>query len=140
MGIKRVDMVRSTRCGHYDGKGRIAEWVLSQNKFNQDRMKAAVFTSGPYIEMAIAIGTPLSPTVEDGIVTWQVPLGSGAIPHVSLDDCGYYVRWMFDNIDKANGLDLEVAIEHVHYEDLARAFEAVTGHPARFIDVDLDTY
>jgi hypothetical protein len=47
---------------------------------------------------------------------------------------------MFDNIDKANGLDLEVAIEHVHYEDLARAFEAATGHPARFIDVNLDTY
>jgi hypothetical protein len=59
---------------------------------------------------------------------------------VSLEDRGYYARWLFDNPDRANWLDLEVAIEHIHYKDLARAFEAVTGHPARFIDVDLDTY
>ncbi|KAF4160318.1 hypothetical protein CNMCM6069_008668 [Aspergillus lentulus] len=139
-GYKKSGYDPKYRCGHYDGKGRIAEWVLFQNQSNQGRMKAAVFTSGPYIEMTIAIGTPMSPTMEDGTVTWRVPLGSGAIPHVSLDDCGYYVRWMFDNTHRANGLDLEVAIEHVHYEDLARAFEEVTGHPARFIDEDLDNY
>jgi hypothetical protein len=139
-GYKKSGYDPKFRCGHYDGKGRIAEWVLFQTQFNQDRMKAAIFTSGPYINMTIANGTPMAPTVEDGIVTWRAPLGPGAVPHVSLEDCGYYVRWLFDNIDKANGLDLEVSIEHVYYEDLARAFEAVTGHPARFIDVDLDTY
>jgi hypothetical protein len=37
-------------------------------------------------------------------------------------------------------MNLEVAIEHVAYEDLARAFEKVSGHHARFVDVDLDTY
>jgi hypothetical protein len=139
-GYKKSGYNPKYRCGHYDGKGRIAEWVLFQNQFNQDRMKAAVFTTGPYIEMTISMGTPMSPTVEDGVLTWRVPLGSGAIPHVSLDDCAFYARWLFDNIDKANGLDLEVAVEHVHYKDLAHAFEAVTGHPALFIDVDLDTY
>ncbi|KAI7969240.1 hypothetical protein EIK77_002255 [Talaromyces pinophilus] len=139
-GYKKGGYDPKFRCGHYDGKGRIAEWILFQNQSNQGRTKAAIFTSGPYIDMTIGIGTPMTPTVEDGIVTWRVPLGHGAVPHVSLEDCGYYVRWMFDNVDRANGLDLEVAIEHVHYEDLARAFEAVTGHPARFIDVDLDTY
>ncbi|KAJ5833631.1 hypothetical protein N7474_001942 [Penicillium riverlandense] len=139
-GYKKSGYDPKFRCGHYDGKGRIAEWVLYQTEFNQDRMKASVLTSGPYIDMTIANGTPMTPTVEDGIVTWRAPLGSGAVPHVSLEDCGYYARWLFDNIDKANGLNLEVAIEHVHYEDLARAFEAVTGHPARFIDVDLDSY
>lgn len=139
-GYKKSGYDPKFRCGHYDGKGRIAEWVLFQNQVSQDRMKASIFTTGPYIEMTLGMRTPMSPTVEDGIVTWRVPLGSGAVPHVSLDDCGYYVRWMFDNVDRANGLDLEVAIEHVHYEELARAFEDVTGHPARFIDVDLDTY
>ena len=139
-GYKKSGYDPKFRCGHYDGKGRIAEWVLYQTQFNHDRMKASVLTTGPYIDMTIANVTPMTPTVKDGIVTWRVPLGSGAVPHVSLEDCGYYARWLFDNIDKANGLDLEVAIEHVHYEDLARAFEVVTGHPARFIDVDLDTY
>jgi hypothetical protein len=34
--------------------------------------------------------------VEDGVVTWRVPLSEGAVPHVALEDCGYYVRWLFE--------------------------------------------
>ncbi len=128
------------RTGHYDGKGRVGEWILFQNQVNRDRMGAAVFTSGPYIEMVISPGTPMTPTVEDGVVTWRVPLGEGAIPHVALEDCGYYVRWLFDHPERANGMDLEVAIEHVTYANLAAAFEKVTGHPAQYIDTNLDTY
>ncbi|KAL1846786.1 hypothetical protein Plec18170_008927 [Paecilomyces lecythidis] len=128
------------RSGHYDGKGRMGEWILQQTKDNGHRMGAALFTTGPYMEMAIAKGTPMSPTVEDGIVTWRVPLGDGAVVHVSLEDCAYYVRWLFDHADRANGMELEVAIAHIGYDEMAEAFEKVTGHPARFIDVDLDSY
>ena len=128
------------RTGHYDGKGRIGEWILFQNQVNRDRMGTAIFTSGPYIEMVISPGTPMTPTVEDGVVTWRVPLGEGAVPHVALEDCGYYVRWLFDHPERANGMDLEVAIEHVTYANLAAAFEKVTGHPAQYIDTNLDTY
>ena len=128
------------RTGHYDGKGRVGEWILFQNQVNRDRMGAAIFTSGPYIEMVISPGTPMTPTVEDGVVTWRVPLGEGAVPHVALEDCGYYVRWLFDHPERANGMDLEVAIEHVTYANLAAAFEKVTGHPAQYIDTNLDTY
>jgi NmrA-like family len=78
--------------------------------------------------------------VEDGVVTWRVPLGEGAVPHVSLEDCGYYVRWLFDHPERANGIDLEVAVDQVAYADLAAAFEKVTGHPAQYIDTDLGTY
>jgi len=42
------------RTGHYDGKGRIGEWILFQNQVNRDRMGAAVFTSGPYISRTLA--------------------------------------------------------------------------------------
>jgi len=59
---------------------------------------------------------------------------------VALEDCGYYVRWLFDHPERANGMDLEVAIEHVTYANLAAAFEKVTGHPAQYIDTNLDTY
>ena len=82
----------------------------------------------------------MTPTVEDGVMTWRVPLGEGAVPHVSLEDCGYYVRWLFDHPERAIGMDLEVAIDHIAYADLAVAFENVTGHPARYIDTDLETY
>jgi hypothetical protein len=81
------------RAGHYDGKGRMGEWIF-QNKLNRDRMGAAVFTSGPYIELAISPLTPMTPAVEDGVVAWRVPLGEGAVAHVALEDCGYDVRWL----------------------------------------------
>ncbi|EKG14379.1 NmrA-like protein [Macrophomina phaseolina MS6] len=128
------------RTGHYDGKGRIAEWILQQTKQNGSKMGAAIFTSGPYMEMTISKGTPMSPMVEDGVVTWRVPLGDGAVAHVALDDCAYYVRWLFDNPGRANGMDLEVAIDHIPYSELARAFEKVTGRPAKYVDTDMDTY
>ncbi|MFL0292739.1 NmrA family NAD(P)-binding protein [Mycobacterium sp. SMC-18] len=139
-GLKKAGYDSKYRVGHYDGKGRVAEWILLQNQANSARMGAAIFTSGPYIEMTISPLTPMAPSVEDGVVTWRVPLGDGAVPHVSLEDCGYYVRWLFDNTDRSNGMDLEVAIDHISYRELARAFEAVTGHPARYVDTDIDAY
>jgi hypothetical protein len=139
-GLKKSGYDSRFRTGHYDGKGRVGEWILFQNQANGDRMGAALFTSGPYMEMVISPGTPMTPAVEDGVLTWRVPLGDGAVPHVALEDCGYYVRWLFDNPERANGMDLEVALEHVGYAELAAAFEKVTGHPARYIDTDLDTY
>jgi hypothetical protein len=128
------------RTGHYDGKGRIGEWILQQNKDNSKRMGAALFTTGPYIQMTIGKMTPVSPTVEDGVVTWRAPMGDGAVAHIDLDDCGYYIRWLFDNQERANGMDLEVAIDMIGYEELAKAFTAVTGKPAKYIPVDDETY
>ena len=128
------------RTGHYDGKGRIAEWILCQNKDNKEKMGAAIFTTGPYIEMAISSQTVMTPTIEDGVVTWRVPLGDGAVTHVALEDCGYYVRWLFDHSERSNGMNLEVAIADITYTELAAAFEKVTGHPARYIDTDLAWY
>ncbi len=138
--LKKAGYDSRFRTGHYDGKGRIGEWILFQNRDNRERMGAAVFTTGPYMEMALSAMTPMTPTVEDGVVTWRVPLGDGAVPHVALDDCGYYARWLFDHPERANGMNLEVAIEHVRYEELAAAFETVTGHPARYLDTDLEAY
>ncbi len=103
-------------------------------------MGAALFTTGPYIEMTIASQTLMTPSIENGVAKWRVPLGDGTVTHVSLDDCGPYVRWLFDHPERADGLDLEVGIADIKYADLATAFERVTGHPAKYIDVTLDEY
>jgi hypothetical protein len=139
-GYKKSGYRPEFRTGHYDGKGRIGEWILQQNKDNGKRMGASVFTTGPYIQMAIAKHTPMAPTLEDGIVTWRVPLGDGAVAHVDVDECGYYVRWLLENQERANGLDLEVAIDLISYSDLAKAFTAATGKPAQYIPVTLEEY
>ncbi|TFB02454.1 NmrA-like family domain-containing protein 1 [Trichoderma ghanense] len=130
------------RTGHYDGKGRVGEWILQQNKTPEiaKRMGAALYTTGPYMQMALGQRTPMSPVLEDGVVTWKVPLGEGAVAHVDLDDCEYYVRWLFDHQDRSNGLDLKVAISLVDYHEMARAFTKVTGRPAKYVDIDLETY
>ncbi|KAH7141921.1 NmrA-like family protein [Dactylonectria macrodidyma] len=126
------------RCGHYDAKGRMAEWMLSQN--GSSDMGVSVFTTGPYIEMAVSSKTVMTPRLENGVVTWRVPLGQGAVPHVSLDDCEHYVRWLFDHPERAIGMNLEVAIDHISYADLATAFQKVTGTPAQYIDMPMSMY
>lgn len=139
-GLKKGGYDSKFRAGHYDGKGRIAEWILMQNQKLGARMGAAIFTTGPYIEMTIASQTIMTPTVEEGVVTWRVPLGKGHVVHVALEDCGFYVRWLFDHPERANGMDLEVAIAPIGYDELAAAFEKVTGHKARYIDTSLEEY
>jgi hypothetical protein len=47
---------------------------------------------------------------------------------------------MFDNPDRANGMDLEVAIAHMSYSELAASFTKVTGKPAQYIDVPFPEY
>ena len=87
----------------------------------------------------------MTPKVEkdesgDEVMTWRMPLGDGAVPHVALSDCGYYVRWILDHQQQASGLDLQVAIAHIGYHELAEAFAKVTGKKARYIDVSLEQY
>lgn len=130
------------RCGHIHAKGRVAEFILGQNEELRKKhgMSAPLFSTGPYMEMTIGANTPLAPTVEGGVVTWKMPLGGGAVPQVALEDCGYYVKWLFDNHEKAQGMDLDVAMSHIPYKELAAAFSKVTGKPARYVDASFDEY
>ncbi|EXK23725.1 hypothetical protein FOMG_19513 [Fusarium oxysporum f. sp. melonis 26406] len=67
----------------------------------------------------------ITPRVEDRLIPWRIPLGQGAIVHVSLDDCEYYVYWLFDYPERSDGIDLEVAIDR---------------KPARYVDTAMDDY
>jgi NmrA-like family len=46
-GYKKSGYKPQFRTGHYDGKGRVGEWILEQTKSNKNRMRAALFTTGP---------------------------------------------------------------------------------------------
>jgi hypothetical protein len=104
-----------------------------------------LFTTGPYIDMVISSRTVTTPQIcrdesGDDVVTWRMPLGDGAVPHVALSDCGHYVRWILDHQQEASGLDLQVAVAHIGYHELAEAFTKVTGRKARYVDVSLEQY
>ncbi|KAB5585049.1 hypothetical protein GE09DRAFT_1015700 [Coniochaeta sp. 2T2.1] len=149
-GLKNMGYDSRFRDGHTDGKGRMGEWIQMSNAANKGKpwydMKIALLTVGPYIEMSLSPRTPMQPHVEcdgdgDKVLTWRLPMGKdGAAPHASLDDLVFYTRWLFDDPDRADGMDLKTGIDHINYADMAAAFTKVTGHKARYVPVTVDEF
>lgn len=154
--LREAEYDDAVHCGHYDTKGIVGDWILSQQRWHEEHrkqgkdigMQAAIFTTGPYLDMILSDYTVMTPKVAaDGAVEWRVPLGNGKIPYIALDDVGFYTRWLFDNSftdsgspGRAAGMDLKVATAHLDHQEIATAFTAVTGTPARSIDLPWDDY
>lgn len=75
-----------------------------------------------------------------GPYIFAAPLGDGAVPLIHLDDLGSYAQWILGNPSKPNGMDLEVATEHVAWQDLAKTLTAVIGKPAKYRSVTFYEY
>lgn len=103
-------------------------------------MKASCLTAGPFIDMTVSSRTVISPTVEEGVVTWRVPLGDGTVNFTCLEDCGYYVFWLLEHPERSNGMDLEVGIAAISGVEWAAAFAKITGKPAQYIDISVEEY
>lgn len=102
-------------------------------------MNWSVLTSGPYMEMLSEFLKPQKSS-DDATNVFSVPLGDGAVAFIYLEDLGLYARWIFDHPEESRGLDLEIATEHVDFGDLAKTFTEVTGKPARYEPISLETY
>ena len=120
------------RCGHYDAKGRVAEFILQQKV---EAMKISILTSGPYMEMLFD-GVFAPRTQADGTLLYAHPIGDGKVPMIHLDDLGQYARWIFDHPERSNGMDLEVATAHVGWHELVNCIHRLTGKKAVFVNVD----
>lgn len=62
------------------------------------------------------------------------------MPLIALDDFGAYVRWIFDNPSRSIGMNLEVATQHVHLNDMVEAFRQVTGQAAVGFPLPIDHF
>jgi uncharacterized protein YbjT (DUF2867 family) len=124
------------RCGHYDAKGRVSEFILQQKP---ESMAVSSLTSGPYMEM-IYEGMFAPRTLADGTLLFAHPMGTGRVPMIHLDDLGRYARWIFDHREKSDGIDLEIATQHVGWPYLVDCVQRVTGRKAVFQDVDQAEY
>jgi uncharacterized protein YbjT (DUF2867 family) len=134
-GLQKGGYNPKYRCGHYDGKGRVAQWLRSQPP---SKTIWSSLTSGPYMDMLFEFLRPRPQP--DGSYVFAAPIGDGAIPLIALEDLGYYCRWLFDHPDKSAGLDLEIATQDVSWHELAATFTEVTGKPAKFVDLPIDVY
>jgi hypothetical protein len=123
------------RCGHYEGKARVTDWMRSQPL---EPMKWSVLTTGPYAEMLSASQRPEKD--ENGVYVFRAPLGEGAVPYIYLDDLALYAKWIFDHPEESQGLDLQVATEHVGWKYLAETFERVMGKKARYESVSVEEH
>lgn len=101
-------------------------------------MAWSIIRSGPYIENLTQLMAPTLST--NGTYHFELPLGTGAIPYIDLDDFARYVRWALENVEESNGLDLGVATVHASGADIANAFTATTGKPAKYVDLPIETW
>jgi hypothetical protein len=103
---KKTNYNPKYHCIHYDGKGRVAEW-MQQQPSDKNGMVWSIVTTGPYMEQLHG-GNYLPQIQADGTRVFIAPLGKGHIPIVSLDDIGYFARYIFDHRTETSGKDLEV--------------------------------
>jgi hypothetical protein len=127
------------RTGHFEGKQKVADWISAQGI--RGSMKWSILTSCMYLEMLSEMLQPF-PQLVDGeeVYVFQAPLGSGRPPMIYLADLGRYARWLADNAEKSNGMNLEIATEQVGWDNIAKSFTAATGKKAVFKDITLDEY
>ncbi|KAF2123177.1 hypothetical protein BDV96DRAFT_639720 [Lophiotrema nucula] len=123
------------RVGHYEGKSRVTNWMKSRP---QEPMKWSVITTGPYVEMLHELLRP--EREEDGTWVFKYPLKDGAVPFVHLEDVGKGVKWLFDHPEEAAGFNLKMSVEHASGETLVKAFETITGQPARYESISTEDW
>jgi hypothetical protein len=125
------------RTGHLDGKGKVVEYLKSQATKS---MAWSALTSCLYMEgLSEMLAPHPSPHNPD---TWifAVPLGGAKCPLIHLDDYGKYTRWILDNPNQSNGIELHGATEDIAWKDLATALSEVTGKKAVYKDVTIEEY
>ncbi|KAK5051541.1 hypothetical protein LTR84_003193 [Exophiala bonariae] len=123
--------------GHYMGKARVQEYMNAQPN---SPMKWTIINSGPYIEMLGDFLLPSAPTETNPALQFTLPLGSGSVPFIHLDDFGRYLHWTLTHPSRSNGLTFGIAIAHISGPELAAAYTAATGHPAVHTDSPIDDW
>ncbi|KZT67944.1 NAD(P)-binding protein [Daedalea quercina L-15889] len=107
------------KCEHYDGKGRVADFIQAQS---------SVFMFGPYKKR------------EDGTVVFVTPVGKGHVQMIALEDLGFFARYAFDNRRTTSAQELKIATDRVDWEYLRVTFEKVTGQRAEVIYQSFDDW
>ncbi|OCH86621.1 NAD(P)-binding protein [Obba rivulosa] len=122
------------RCGHYDAKARVAEFMQAQPSVVTDNnMSWSVLTSGPYMDMLYNMMFGPLGKRDDGTFVFITPIGQGHVPMIALTDLGYFARFIFDNRESTSAKELEIASDMVGWDYLADTFRKVTSQKAEVV-------
>ncbi|HEX6345537.1 NmrA/HSCARG family protein [Umezawaea sp.] len=133
---------------HYDGKGAVAahiglrrsDEVMRRETDGWYSRHVSVLTTAPYFENFPSRLAPRPGRLPDGRegLLFEIPLGSGRYPLIGLDDIAWFAVHVLDRWETWGGRDLAVAADSLTGEQIAAAFERVTGTPAAYVPVPLD--
>ncbi|KAL7935820.1 hypothetical protein V8C35DRAFT_321335 [Trichoderma chlorosporum] len=108
------------RCGHYYGKGHVKQWMSA---LPQSPMKWSVVCTRPYIEQLRYFQNPKK--LESGVYDFRLPTDDGVVPY---------------HPERSAGLNLDIGVEDVSLEQIAKVFTKVTGKPAKATNVTIDEW
>ncbi len=118
-----------------DGKARVAEYIIHQPT---SPMKWTIHTSVMYIDMLNDMLGPVPSPDDPSVFVFTSPTGKAKQPLIYLDDIGSYAKWIFENPDHSNGIDLQVSTANVAWEGIAKSFTEVTGKKAIYKQITLE--
>ncbi|KAL0572092.1 hypothetical protein V5O48_009870 [Marasmius crinis-equi] len=129
---------------HLDAKGIFSDFLRSQKSEstpNGEGLTWSIVTTGPYIEgLWSALLGPRRERDENGAVVFDIPIGDGHVPAISLRDIGWWTRYIFDHRAETSGKELKIATEMITGDGLAKTFTRVTGIPAVYKRLSVDDY
>ncbi|KAI0666669.1 nmrA-family protein [Trametes maxima] len=126
---------------HYTGKCRVADWIHVQDSVvDDDSLSWSILTTGPYMDMLqTGVFGPLKQR-PDGTFVFVSPLGKGHIPMISLEDLGFFARYIFDHRAETSAQELEIASDWVDWGYLVETFEKVTGQRAEYLPLTVEQW
>ncbi|KAJ8075688.1 hypothetical protein PM082_021318 [Marasmius tenuissimus] len=128
---------------HLDGKGIFGDFLKSQksdSSAGDEGLTWSIVTTGPYIEGLSSVLLGPRTERENGAVVFDIPIGDGHVPVISLRDIGWWVRYTFDHRSESSGKELKIATEMLTGDGLAETFTRVTGIPAVYRRLGVDEY
>ncbi|KAI0085409.1 NAD(P)-binding protein [Irpex rosettiformis] len=139
--FKKGNYEEKYHCDHYDGKGRVADWLKAQpSDTSETGLTWSAVSSGVYMQM---LHNPLFGPVHkraDGTFVFASPVGQGHVTMIALEDLGWWARYVFDHRVDTSAKDLEVASDIVDWNYLVSTFKAVTGQKAVFLPLSIDEW
>ncbi|MDJ1133041.1 NmrA/HSCARG family protein [Streptomyces iconiensis] len=135
---------------HYDAKAAVearialhrSEEAMRQEPDGWYSRHVAVLVTAPYFENLYDLAPRRTrlPDGRDGL-RFGLPLGeAGRWPLIALDDIAWFARHLLDHWDEWGGRTLRVAADSLTGDEIAAAFERVTGVPSAYEAVELDEF